>query len=55
MNLNVYITNYKQANFYLQKGLTPLEISKNDYGKIVFIYDKQKSQPFYDEWKKTKP
>lgn len=55
-NTLIYITNYIQANFYLQSGLAPMQISRNERnGRIVFVYTKEDSQPYYDMWKKTKP
>lgn len=48
----VYIHNYLQACKYIKHGLEPLKVEYDKVrDKIVFIFDKQKSQPLYLRFK----
>ena len=51
MKDKIYIYNLKQAFFYIQQGLLPLEIEKHHRtNRIYFVFDKEKSNPFYTKW-----
>ena len=47
----IYIYNLKQAYFYIQQGLIPLQIREHYHTKkICFVFDKKKSNPLYTKW-----
>lgn len=47
----VYIYNLKQAFYYIQQGLLPLEIREHYKTKnICFVFDKEKSNSLYTNW-----
>lgn len=52
-----YIYNFKQVKFFIDNGLSPIEIKKSNQGKIYqkFIRDKE-SELIFDKWcKRNKP
>ncbi len=54
----VYIHNYLQAMLYIKHGLKPVDVlyrdAKEGYpnDKIIFVFDKDKSKPLYEKFKK---
>lgn len=47
----VYIYNLAQANFYMQKGIKPLDVGIHDVtNKTWFKFDYYETQLAYSEW-----
>ena len=52
----VFIYNILQSNFYLSKGVIPLEIGINSLTNRVWLkFNYFESQQAYEEWVKRKP
>ncbi len=49
----VEIVNVKQAHLYIKNGLNPVSVY---WGKdrVVYLFDKVKSQPLFDLWREYK-
>lgn len=49
----VRIVNYLQAKMYIKYGLQPIRLEFDTRSeKIVFIFDREASQPLFDKWRK---
>lgn len=52
-NDEVRIVNYKQAKMYIKYGLQPIRLEYDARSeKIVFIFDRKASQPYFDMWRR---
>lgn len=49
----VEIVNVKQAHLYIKNGLSPLSVYWGR-DKVVYLFDREKSQPLFDLWREFK-
>ena len=48
----VRIVNYLQSAMYIKHGLQPIRLEYDiNTDKIVFIFDRKKSQPLFTKWR----
>ncbi len=52
MNKKYYIYNLEQANFLLQKGITPCEVGKGHKHIYILFPTTKEVEQAIDEWKK---
>lgn len=50
MNDEVKIINIKQAIVYSQNGVQPIRIEMGFNNKVVFVFDKKKTNALYTRW-----
>lgn len=48
----IRIVNLAQVHYYIKLGLKPLDVLATD--RLVFLFDKTKSKPYFDLWCRRK-
>ena len=51
---NVLVFDYNLAYFYIRNNVDPVRIDKHyQTKKIFFVFEREKTQQLYEEWKRT--
>ena len=48
----VKIINQKQVLRYVSNGLQPLRLEAGYNDKLVYVFDKEASEPYFEKWRK---